>query len=138
MAFKSKSGGGGGKKSGVSLSGSVDSASILVGDAQLRWIRDLLFSEGWGCRLPDHCKMERAAGRFHIPSERAREAVRREDGRRGKGDRALFALNMLTGTRGGSTYSEPEYAAWLEAAGFRNVRHLRMPGPASLMVANKD
>jgi len=26
---------------------------------------------------------------------------------------ALFALNMLTGTRGGSTYSEPEYRAWL-------------------------
>jgi (2Fe-2S) ferredoxin/trans-aconitate methyltransferase len=51
---------------------------------------------------------------------------------------ALFALNMLTGTRGGSTYSEPEYATWLDAAGFRNVRHLHMPGPASLMVANKD
>ena len=51
---------------------------------------------------------------------------------------ALFALNMLTGTRAGSTYSEPEYAAWLEAAGFLNVRHLRLPGPASLMVAGRD
>lgn len=51
---------------------------------------------------------------------------------------ALFALNMLTGTRAGSTYSEPEYAAWLEAAGFRNVRHLRLPGPASLMVAARE
>jgi len=29
---------GGGEKGGVSLSGSVDSASILVGEAQLRWI----------------------------------------------------------------------------------------------------
>jgi len=48
---------------------------------------------------------------------------------------ALFALNMLTGTRAGSTYSEPEYAAWLDAAGFRNIRHVRLPGPASLMVA---
>jgi 2-polyprenyl-3-methyl-5-hydroxy-6-metoxy-1,4-benzoquinol methylase len=51
---------------------------------------------------------------------------------------ALFALNMLTGTRAGSTYSEPEYAAWLESAGFRDVRHLRMQGPASLMVAARE
>ena len=50
---------------------------------------------------------------------------------------ALFALNMLTGTRAGSTYSEPEYSAWLNDAGFHNVRHIRLPGPASLMVANK-
>jgi (2Fe-2S) ferredoxin len=51
---------------------------------------------------------------------------------------ALFALNMLTGTRAGSTYSEPEYAGWLNQAGFRNVHHLRMPGPASLMVASRE
>jgi (2Fe-2S) ferredoxin/precorrin-6B methylase 2 len=50
---------------------------------------------------------------------------------------ALFALNMLTGTRAGSSYSEPEYTIWLSAAGFHNVRHLRMPGPASLMVAGR-
>jgi (2Fe-2S) ferredoxin len=50
---------------------------------------------------------------------------------------ALFALNMLVGTRAGSTYSDPEYAVWLEEAGFRNIHHLRMPGPASLMVATK-
>jgi (2Fe-2S) ferredoxin/predicted O-methyltransferase YrrM len=50
---------------------------------------------------------------------------------------ALFALNMLTGTRAGNTYSEPEYTAWLTAAGFHNIRHQRMPGPASLMVAVK-
>ena len=43
----------------------------------------------------------------------------------------------LTGTRAGSTYSEPEYSAWLNDAGFHNVRHIRLPGPASLMVANK-
>ena len=30
---------------------------------------------------------------------------------------ALFALNMLVGTRGGSSYSEPEYAGWLERGG---------------------
>jgi (2Fe-2S) ferredoxin/ubiquinone/menaquinone biosynthesis C-methylase UbiE len=51
---------------------------------------------------------------------------------------ALFALNMLTGTRAGSTYSEAEYTTWLEAAGFQSVRHLRMPGPASLMVASRE
>ena len=48
---------------------------------------------------------------------------------------ALFALNMLVGTRAGSAYSEPEYAAWLGEAGFRNVRHVRLPGPAGLMMA---
>ncbi len=47
---------------------------------------------------------------------------------------ALFALNMLVGTRGGSSYSEPEYAAWLEEAGFRGVRHVRLPGPTGLMI----
>jgi len=30
---------------------------------------------------------------------------------------ALFALNMLVGTRGGSSYNEPEYAAWLGEGG---------------------
>jgi hypothetical protein len=50
---------------------------------------------------------------------------------------ALFALNMLTGTRAGSTYSEPEYTAWLNGAGFRNIRRLHTPGPASLMVAER-
>jgi len=51
---------------------------------------------------------------------------------------ALFALNMLTGTRAGSSYSEPEYAAWLNDAGFRHIRRLRTPGPASLMVASRE
>jgi (2Fe-2S) ferredoxin/SAM-dependent methyltransferase len=51
---------------------------------------------------------------------------------------ALFALNMLTGTAAGSTYSEPEYAEWLRSAGFRPAGHLRMPGPASLMLAERE
>lgn len=42
---------------------------------------------------------------------------------------ALFALNMLVGTRGGSSYSEPEYTTWLYGAGY-----LPLPGPASLMI----
>jgi (2Fe-2S) ferredoxin/predicted O-methyltransferase YrrM len=48
---------------------------------------------------------------------------------------ALFSLNMLVGTRAGSSYSEPEYASWLREAGFDNVRRVRLPGPAGLMIA---
>jgi (2Fe-2S) ferredoxin len=46
----------------------------------------------------------------------------------------LFSLNMLVGTAAGSSYSEPEYAAWLVEAGFQEVRHIRLPGPSGLMV----
>jgi predicted O-methyltransferase YrrM len=48
---------------------------------------------------------------------------------------ALFALNMLVATQTGSSYSEQEYAAWLMAAGFRNVRRIRLQGPTDLMIA---
>ena len=48
---------------------------------------------------------------------------------------ALFSLNMLVGTRGGASYSEPEYTAWLREAGFTQIRRLRQPGPASLLIA---
>ena len=47
---------------------------------------------------------------------------------------ALFSLNMLVGTQAGSSYSEPEYAAWLAKAGFSDVRRVRLPGPSSLMI----
>ena len=50
---------------------------------------------------------------------------------------ALFALNMLVGTRDGSSYSENEYAAWLREAGFQNVNRLRLPGPAHLMLGTR-
>jgi (2Fe-2S) ferredoxin/predicted O-methyltransferase YrrM len=50
---------------------------------------------------------------------------------------ALFALNMLVNTRAGSSYSEPEYDAWLKAAGFGEIKRVRMPGPANLMIATK-
>jgi (2Fe-2S) ferredoxin/predicted O-methyltransferase YrrM len=49
---------------------------------------------------------------------------------------ALFALNMLVGTRGGSSYSEPEYAAWLSEAGFQEIRHASLPGITGLMIAS--
>lgn len=35
---------------------------------------------------------------------------------------ALFALNMLVGTPGGSSYSQDEYTAWLHEAGFGDVK----------------
>jgi (2Fe-2S) ferredoxin/predicted O-methyltransferase YrrM len=47
---------------------------------------------------------------------------------------ALFSLNMLVGTRSGSSYSEPEYASWLGDAGFADVRRVRLPGPSGLMI----
>jgi (2Fe-2S) ferredoxin/precorrin-6B methylase 2 len=47
---------------------------------------------------------------------------------------ALFALNMLVGTEAGSTYSIEEYRAWMGAAGFQEVREIRLPGPSSLVV----
>jgi len=50
---------------------------------------------------------------------------------------ALFALNMLVGTRDGSSYSEKEYGAWLREAGFRKVKRVRLPGPAHLMVGTR-
>jgi len=47
---------------------------------------------------------------------------------------ALFSLNMLVGTQAGASYSEPEYAAWLQKAGFSDVRRVRLPGPSGLMI----
>ncbi len=50
---------------------------------------------------------------------------------------ALFALNMLVGTRAGSSYSQDEYTRWLDGAGFRDIRRVRLPGPAGLMIASR-
>ena len=50
---------------------------------------------------------------------------------------ALFALNMLVGTRQGSCYTIDEYRAWLRDAGFVDIRHLRLPGPAGLMTGRR-
>lgn len=47
---------------------------------------------------------------------------------------ALFALNMLVGTKGGSSYSVDEYTAWMKAADFQDVEQFRLPGPTSLMI----
>jgi (2Fe-2S) ferredoxin/predicted O-methyltransferase YrrM len=50
---------------------------------------------------------------------------------------ALFSLNMLVGTRAGASYSEPEYTAWMQAAGFTAIRRVRIPGPAGLMIGTR-
>jgi SAM-dependent methyltransferase len=34
---------------------------------------------------------------------------------------ALFALNMLVGTKAGNTYTEAQYREWMEAAGFSDI-----------------
>lgn len=51
---------------------------------------------------------------------------------------ALFSLNMLVGTPGGASYSEAEYRGWLQDAGFREPKRVRMPGPANLMIATRS
>ncbi len=50
---------------------------------------------------------------------------------------ALFSLNMLVGTRAGSSYSEEEYAAWLGEVGFEAPTRERLPGPTGLIVARR-
>ncbi len=47
---------------------------------------------------------------------------------------ALFSVNMLTGTEAGRSYSEPEYTAWMKAAGFAEVHRINLPGPSDLIV----
>jgi (2Fe-2S) ferredoxin/ubiquinone/menaquinone biosynthesis C-methylase UbiE len=49
----------------------------------------------------------------------------------------LFALNMLVGTKSGSSYSDEEYTRWLAEAGFREVRRVRLPGPSDLMLGTR-
>lgn len=51
---------------------------------------------------------------------------------------ALFAINMLVGTKEGSAYSESEYAQWLRDAGFAGMERVRLPGPSDLMIGRKS
>jgi hypothetical protein len=51
---------------------------------------------------------------------------------------ALFALNMLVGTRAGSAYSEQEYAGWLDDAGFDTIRRVPLPGPTDLVIGRRS
>ena len=49
---------------------------------------------------------------------------------------ALFAINMLVGTKGGSTYTESEYRSWLTGAGFQGFTRLDPTG--DLIVATRQ
>lgn len=49
----------------------------------------------------------------------------------------FFAVNMLVNTDNGNTWSVEEIGAWLEEAGFVNVRTLPSPGPSPLILATK-
>lgn len=51
---------------------------------------------------------------------------------------ALFSLNMLVGTEGGSSYSESEYSQWMKAAGFSEVSRINLPGPTDLIVGRVE
>jgi (2Fe-2S) ferredoxin/predicted O-methyltransferase YrrM len=51
---------------------------------------------------------------------------------------ALFSVNMLVGTDAGASYSEVEYTSWMEAAGFTEVRRIKLPGPSDLIVGRVD
>jgi hypothetical protein len=50
---------------------------------------------------------------------------------------ALFALNMLVGTRAGSAYSGEEYVGWLREAGFVDARRVPLSGPTDLVIARR-
>jgi hypothetical protein len=50
---------------------------------------------------------------------------------------ALFALNMLVGTKGGDTYSEKEIKEWFDKAGIMFNRRINIPGGDSMMIGSK-
>jgi len=58
-----------------------------------------------------------------------------DDDKTGPRTGALFALNMLVGTRHGSAYSGAEYRSWLGETGFESARMIPLPGPTDLVVA---
>ncbi|MBD3168177.1 MAG: methyltransferase domain-containing protein [candidate division Zixibacteria bacterium] len=50
---------------------------------------------------------------------------------------ALFAINMLVGTRKGGSYTEEEYREWMIKAGFKEIKHIDLPGPTGLITGIK-
>jgi (2Fe-2S) ferredoxin/SAM-dependent methyltransferase len=50
----------------------------------------------------------------------------------------LFSLNMLVGTKNGSSYSGREYLDWLNRTGFTSPRVVEIPGPTGLVVATRS
>ena len=50
---------------------------------------------------------------------------------------AVFAVNMLVGTKGGNAYSADEYYVWVKEAGFQNPELIPMAGPSAMVVARR-
>jgi ubiquinone/menaquinone biosynthesis C-methylase UbiE len=50
---------------------------------------------------------------------------------------ALYALNMLVSTQGGSVYSFEEFAGWLRDVGFTAVKRVDLLGPTDVVTAEK-
>ena len=47
----------------------------------------------------------------------------------------LFSLNMLVGTKNGSSHSGREYIDWLKQTGFASPEVIKIPGPTGLVIA---
>jgi hypothetical protein len=61
-----------------------------------------------------------------------------DEARAAKTNGLIFAVNMLVNTEDGDTYTFSEIAGWLKEAGFENVRTMDAPGPAPLILANRE
>lgn len=50
---------------------------------------------------------------------------------------ALFSLNMLIGTQEGASYTESEYRAWLEDAGFKDMKRINLASNSAVITGKK-
>ncbi len=50
---------------------------------------------------------------------------------------ALFAINMLVATPEGNSYSESDYRAWMEEAGFTDIHRRPLASPSELMIGSR-
>ena len=50
---------------------------------------------------------------------------------------ALFAINMLVGTRHGDTYTEQQYIGWMQDAGLKDIRLITADSGMQMMVGRK-
>jgi len=57
--------------------------------------------------------------------------------RSGPPQAALFALNMLVGTPAGDTYTESEVRAWMEQAGFRDMKRVDTATGTNIVIGRK-
>jgi predicted O-methyltransferase YrrM len=90
------------------------------------------------CHMLDEAENQdlfRRVGQALVPGGRVivRDFLLEPD-RAGPREAALFALNMLVGTRSGNVYTEEEYQAWMGASGLGRITRL---GAEDLLVAEK-